>query len=414
MSELVVTGLGVTSAVGQGRLAFSEALMAGRHRFDVMRRPGRQWPLTAGTGDGAEEASTAFLGAEIPDLELPGHLPAQALRTASLSARVAVATLHEAWLDAGLDALDPLRIGLVVGGSNVQQREIALVQATQRFRFLRPTYGLSFMDSDICGLCTELFGIRAFAHTVGGASASGQVAVIQAIEAVRSGNVDVCIALGALMDLSSWECQAFRALGAMGSDRHAREPERACRPFDQARDGFIFGECCGAIVVESAVSASRRGVEAQALLTGWAMQVDGNRQPNPSLAGEMAVIRGALAKARWQPGQVDYVKPHGSGSVVGDETELQALQECGLGGAHVNSTKSIIGHGLSAAGAVEIAAVVLQMKLGRLHPSRNLEHPISSAFEWVRERAIEHRVERALSLSMGFGGVNTALCLQRI
>lgn len=417
-SALAISGVGITSAIGQGRAAFLAALLEGRHAFATMRRPGRQLPVPPGpeAGDAAAEAPDAggFLGAEIADLALPASLPAGLLRTASFSAQVALATLHEAWEDAGLERLAPERVGLVVGGSNVQQRH--LVQTHDAFRgrerFLRPTYGLSFMDTDLCGLCTESFGIRGFACTVGGASASGQVAVLEAIQAVASGRVDACIAMGALMDLSYWECQGLRSLGAMGSTRYAGDPASACRPFDRDRDGFIYGEGCGVVVVERLADVRAAGRRPYARVAGWAMGVDANRNPNPSREGEVAVIRGALARAGLAPADIDYVNPHGTGSALGDETELDSLLQCGLAGVRINATKSIAGHGLSAAGAVETVAVLLQMQAGRLHPSRNLHHPIRDSFEWVGDLAVSHSMENALNLSMGFGGINTAVCLQ--
>ena len=395
---LIISGLGVTSAVGQGKDAFAAALMEGRHAFSVMARPGRQ-------------RQTSFLGAEIASLQLPASIPPRAVRTASFSAQAALATLSEAWHDARLDAIDPARIGLFVGGTNLQQRELVQTHEAygERLDFLRPSYGMAFLDTDVCGLCSEVFGIRGFAYTVGGASASGHVAVLQALQAVQSGAVDVCIAVGALMDLSYFECQGFRALGAMGSDRFAGDPARACRPFDEARDGFIFGECCGAVVVER---AGARDVDPYAVVSGWATVMDTNRNPDPSLDGEIAVIARALASAGWRAADVDYVNPHGSGSVIGDETELRALAACGLGHARINATKSIVGHGLSAAGTVEIAATLLQMKAARLHPTRNLERPIADA-AWVRETAEPHAMRHALNLSLGFGGINTAICLSK-
>lgn len=403
---VVVSGIGVTAAIGQGKAAFSRALLAGAHRFDTLRRPGRQLPAPA---------PASFLGAEIGELAMPDAIAPALLRTASWSGQVALATLHEAWEDAGLDGVAPERIGLVVGGSNVQQRE--LVQVHERYRgreqFLRPTYGLAFMDSDLCGLCSEAFGIRGFAFTLGGASASGQVAVIEAIRAVESGRVDACIAVGALMDLSYWECQGLRSLGAMGSDRHADTPAAACRPFDRERDGFIFGESCGAIVVERLESARQRPRAPYARLSGWAMHMDGNRNPNPCADGEVAAIGAALAGAGLAAAAIDYVNPHGTGSPIGDIAELEALRRSGLGHAWLNTTKSVIGHGLTAAGAVELIAVLLQMEQGWLHPSRNLDNPIDPAFNWVGRQAVPHAIRNALNLSMGFGGVNTAVCLQR-
>jgi len=405
-AELLITGIGVTSAIGQGKTAFSSALMAGQHAFGVMQRPGRQY----GTPPGA----SAFLGAEIPALIYPESLSKALLRTASFSAQAALVTLHEAWEDAKLAALEPERIGLVVGGSNFQQRELVQCHESYRDRacFVRPSYGLTFMDSDVCGLCSEQFGIRGFAYTTGGASASGQLAILQAIQAVQSGQVDACIAMGALMDLSYWECQSLRSLGAMGSDRYANEPAQACRPFDRRRDGFIFGESCGVVVIERAASMMRPAVPSYARLTGWAVGMDGNRNADPSCAGEIRVIQKALQQARISAQAIDYINPHGTGSIIGDETELSAIRHCGLAHAHINASKSILGHGLSAAGTVEVIATLLQMQASRLHPSLNLDDPIEPSLNWVRERAVAHRINNALTLSIGFGGINTALCLQ--
>jgi malonyl-ACP decarboxylase len=395
----VITGLGVTAAVGQGKAAFWASLVRRAHAFDVLRRPGRQ-------------RNTSFLGAEITDLALPTDVDPKVLRGASFSARVALATIHEAWAEARLDELDPVRVGLVVGGSNVQQRELVRVQEEygDRLPYLAPSYGMSFMDSDLCGVCSQHFGIRGCAYTVGGASASGQLAIIAAARAVEGGEVDACVAVGALTDLSYWECQGFRALGAMGSDRFADAPSRACRPFDRERDGFIFGEGCGVVVVESAESARRRCRTPYGVLRGRAVRMDANRNPNPSWEGELEVIQAALADADLRPREISYVNPHGTGSVVGDEAEVRAIKEAGLGHAYVNSTKSIVGHALSAAGAIEAVATLLQMRAGKLHPSRNLDDPLDGSLAWVRQEAVEEKVRHALSLSIGFGGLNTALC----
>ncbi|WP_405659879.1 polyketide beta-ketoacyl:ACP synthase [Streptomyces sp. NBC_01166] len=399
--DLVITGCGVVTAAGTGKKEFAQGLFSGGGRFAVMERPGR----------GGERG---FLGAEIAELTLPGRFSGRLLRTVSLSGRAALLALHEAWEDARLDTADPERVGLVIGGSNVQQRELMLKQDAYRDRpaYLPPTYAFSFLDSDLCGLCSEQFGIRGAAHTVGGASASGQLAVIQAAQAVRSGAVDVCVAIGALADLSSWECQALRSIGAMGSDRFADEPDLACRPFDSLSDGFIYGEACGAVVVERASTGGGRGARPYAAVTGWGVAVDANRNPDPSVDGESRAIGQALAHAGRAPGDIDYVNPHGTGSGVGDPVELAALRACGLDGAYLNATKSITGHGLSAAGTVEVVATLLQMEAAVLHPTRNLETPIDPTLNWVRGQAESRRITHALTLSMGFGGVNTALCLQ--
>lgn len=400
-NEIVISGLGVTSAIGQGKDAFFSSLIAGQSAFDIMKRPGRQ-------------KESAFLGAEIADLFIPEKL-SPIIKKTSLSAQVALTTLAEAWEEAKLENEDPQKIGLIIGGSNIQQRELLLNYQKYEPKpyFIRPQYGMTFMDTDICGLCTEAFGIHGISYTVGGASASGQLAILQAVQAVRSGQVDSCVAMGALMDLSYMECQAFRSMGAMGSNQFANQPSQACRPFDQDRDGFIYGESCGAIVVERLETALKRKSIPRAIISGWSMVIDGHRNPDPSLEGECKVIKQSLAQAKIVPQNIDYINPHGSGSKIGDETEANAIKECDLSHAKINATKSITGHGLTAAGAVEVVATVLQMNASKLHPSLNLANPIDYSLNWIKQPTA-HTINHALTLSFGFGGINTALCLSAI
>lgn len=400
--DIIAIAVGIVSSIGQGKTAVTDALLAGHSAFRVMSRPGRQG------------ATTAYLGAEMAELKLPRNVSKQTIRAASLPSLAALTVLHEAWEEALLDQVEPSRIGLIVGGSNVQQRESSLMRDAYQGReaFLRPSYALSFMDTDLCGFCTSHFDIRGLAFTIGGASASGQLAIAQAAQAIRMGQVDVCIALGALMDLSHWECQGFRAIGAMGSDRFAGEPQSACRPFDRGHDGFIYGESCASIVLESAASALHRLTKPYARLLGCSVRMDGNRNPDPSYEGEVYAIRDALDRSGLSAEQIDYINPHGTGSMIGDQTELEALRTCALSGAYLNTTKSLLGHGLSAAGTVEAAVTLLQMRAGRLHPSKNLDTPVDPSMNWVRDASVEHQIRNALTLGFGFGGINTALCWQ--
>lgn len=404
--RLVISGVGVTSAIGGDKDAFADALRAGRHAFGYLARAGR----TAGEG------APRYVGAEIGESSLASVLDARTARTASWSARVAASTLAQAWDEARLSELPAARVGLVVGGSNVQQRDLAAVSEAgrDRVRFVRPSYASSFLDTDLVALCAERFGIRGACWSVGAASASGQMALIHAAMNVATGQTDACVALGALMDLSVWELQALRSAGAMGTDAFADAPAQAARPFDRRHDGFIFGENCAALVVETAGSARRRGVEPYAEILGWGIAGDASRGTAPSLDGEVDAINRALHNAAIAPADVDYYNAHGTGSPVGDATELSALHAAGLAGVAINATKSITGHGLTAAGAVEIAATLLQMKGGWLHPTRNLDEPIDPAFDWITGAAATRPVGIALSLSLGFGGINTAVCLRNV
>lgn len=399
---IVITGLGVISSLGNGKDQFFKNLLQGNSVFSVMQRVGRQ-------------KESAFVGAEITALHQSSHIPHAAFRNLSFSGKVAALTLEEAWNEARLDHVPPEKIGLIIGGSNFQGREWMLLQNKYRDvpHFIPPWYGFAFMDTDLCGFCSEQFNILGLAYTVGGASASGQLAVIKAAEAVLYHGMDVCIALGALTDISFFELYALQSLGAMGGVQII-SPQEACRPFDLKREGFIYGENCAAIVVEKMHIAQARQVEAYAKIAGWGVSMDGNRNPNPGLEGEIHAIKNALVAADLTASEIDYVNPHGTGSRLGDEIEVAALRKCELEHACINTTKSMTGHGLSAAGAVEIVATLLQMKSRMLHPSLNLDQPIDDHFNWIKDKAIVHDMVNALSLSYGFGGINTAVCLHNM
>jgi len=400
MSDIacVVSGIGLASGYGYGKAATVAGRAGGRPVFDRLRRPGRQ-----------VEGIEPFLGVELPDAP-PEVLPRRVARTTGLTGLVLAAVLAEAWDEAGLDRVAAERIGLVIGGSNLQSREHYLIQqkhAGERLLTLPPRQGHQFFDTDLAGLLASEFPIRGFARTVGGASASGAVAVQMAAEAVRAGQVDACIAIGALQDLSVVELHALRSLGAMGSERFAEAPGLACRPFDRDRDGFLFGESAAALVVARA----DLGLGTLGRLLGWAQVADGTRGPNPSAEGEARAIARALEAAGLSADQIDLVGAHGTGTPLGDDTEAAVLNQAGLARAAITAPKSALGHGIAAAGAVEIALALLQMAEGRAWPIRNLETPIEPALNLVAGTAVERPMRHALTLSFGFGGIDTATVL---
>lgn len=410
----VITGIGVLSAIGQGKASFTDALLTGKTAFDYLQRPGRQ---------GAQK----FIGAEMAPLSTAALPPEhqRLLRSASLSTQAALLVALEAWQDAGLplslpaalDAapLDRERLGLVIGGSNVQQRE--QVQTQQRHatspQFVSPTYGLTLWDTDLLGVLSQALHIQGEGFSIGSASASGAMAIIQAARQIQSGRTDACLVVGALFDLSYWECHAWQNMGALGSTRFKDAPQAACRPFDRDSDGFIYGEGSGALVLESAEYAARRGAPVYGRLLGWGSALDGNRQANPNLEGEVRAMRTALGMAGLTADQIAYVNTHGTSSSLGDKTEVMALHAVGLAQAALNATKSLTGHTLTAAGTIEVIATLLQMQAGRLHPTHNLINPIDPALRWVRQEAMVAEVEYALSNSFGFSGINTTLVLGR-
>lgn len=399
---LSITGLGILTSTARGATAFEEALRSGRTRFGYLKRPGRKGPST-------------FIGAEIEDAAIATAVPGKAgiLRAASFSAQVAVDAVAQAWTDAGLDSrgVPPERIGVVVGGTNFQVRyqQQTWHRYASNARVIRPTYALSFWDTGVIGLVAECFGIQGDSYCVGGASAGGAMALIHAARQLHSCVVDVCIAIGPLFDISFWECQALTNLGAMGGATFPDQPSLACRPFDEGHDGFIFGEGCAALVLERA-----NGQRASyGRLLGWGQAHDGTNGPEPDANGQQRAIRAALAMAGLEASQIDYVNPHGTGAPLGDRTELETLRSVGLGHCWINATKSLVGHCLTAAGAVEAAAALLQLRGGYLHPNRNLEQPIDASFRWTPDHSVEADLRYAVSNSFAFGGLSTALVLAK-
>jgi malonyl-ACP decarboxylase len=262
-------------------------------------------------------------------------------------------------------------------------------------------------DTDVVGILMEYFGFAGESYCVGGASAAGAVATIHAARQLQASALDACIAVGPLFDLSRWECQALTNLGAMGSGAFADDPLRACRPFDEQHDGFVYGEGCAALVLERLDTAQR----AHGTVLGWAQVYDGTRGPEPHTRGQQRAIMDALRMAELEPGQIDYVNPHGTGSPRGDRTELESLETVGLKHCWINATKSLTGHCLTASGAIEVVATLLQLRSGFLHPNRNLERPIDASFRWVPDHVLDTDLRFAVSTSFAFGGLSTALVL---
>lgn len=401
----IISGVGIVSGFGAGKANAIAAMREAKSAFAPLNRAGRQID------------SEGLWGIEIPS----DHIDSinQSLGTGyncSLGLSLALHALDEAYREANLEMLDGSQIGLIVGGSNLQQRELVNnLERYQRSGIVLPMHAMSYMDTDISSACCARYNISGLSYTLGGASSSGLLAVLHAVEAVQSGKVDVCIAIGAVADLSKLECAAFRNIGAMGgAEVTGMTADTAYRPFDKLTQGFYYGESCAAIVVERHDLRSKQDSNPYARVLGHATVIEPNRSPDPSFEAECLVMNKVMQSAQLTPCQIDYVNPHGSGSALGDKVELEALLASGLNEAYINTTKSIFGHGLSSAGAIEMAAMLLQMRHGFVHPSRNLYAPIRNDFNWVKSEPIERKITTGINLSYGFGGFNSAICLQNM
>ncbi|MCR6643005.1 MAG: hypothetical protein NVV82_29445 [Sporocytophaga sp.] len=409
-----ITGLGAISPVGIGINEFRTSLREGITNFSIQEfeRGGQlfRYPV-------AKVKDFTFKEA-IGSLSINEKIISSAKRLRNISASTAngIYSALEAWADAGLhDAdIDLTKVAIVLGGSNTQQAMLQNVQEEYRdkLQFINPNYGLNFFDTDTSGALSELLGIRGEGHSIGGASASGNFALIQGHRLINSGEYDVVVVVAPLMELSVYELQGFTALGAMARVDENSTPSGLCRPFDTGHCGFVYGQVSGCIILESGEHAIKRRKKSYASLEGYGVSMDANRNPNPSVEGEKTAMLKAIKASGIRPNQIDYTNTHGTASPTGDKTEVEALLLAGLEGVKANSTKSLIGHGLSAAGLVEAIATVIQMQEGFLHPSHNLQNPVSDKIDWILDKAQQVNLGYALSNSFGFGGINTSIILK--
>lgn len=418
--DVVVTGLGTVNALAHDVAGFAAALRAGRGGFaTVAPAPGEPGPPRV-LAPVAGFDWRAALERHRPGLPDCVGRARRLLRGSSGSARLSVAAALQAVEDARLLPLPEgaaERIGVLVAGSNLHQRTVwenARRQAAGQP--VEPRYALAFLDSGQVGALGEVFGLRGPGFTLGGASASGTLALFQAWQWLASGFLDGCLVVGANADLSPLELEGLEQIGALGGAGWEERPQEACRPFDRRHAGFVWGEGSAALLLERRDVAEARGAPPRGALLGAAVAMDGNHLPDSDPAGERRAMAGALAAAGLGPEAVGFVSAHATSTPLGDASEctaLRALLGARAGSVPVNALKGLAGHGLSAAGAVQAVACLLQLEGGFLHPNRNLEEPVDGSLRFVGAAAEPLPPGVALANGFGFGGFNASLVLAR-
>jgi len=397
---VAVTGLGLVTPAGIGVEATWERVVAGR--------------------------SAAFLDPELAGLpvdfscRVPGFDPATHAKTAGSArldrfAQFALAAAREAVAGADLDSgtWDGARVGIVVGSAS---GGVGTLEAQHR-RMLATDHALPsplllpmFLPNMAAGALAIEFGARGPCLHVSTACASGATALGTALGLLRSDACDVVLAGGAEAMITRLCAAGFAKLGALSRNR--AEPERASRPFDAARDGFVLGEGAGMFVLERAADARARGVRPLALLAGYGASADAHHPvaPDPAGAGAEAAIRSALADADASAGDVDHVNAHGTSTPAGDRIEAATLRRVLGDRPSVTSVKGVTGHTLGAAGAIEAAIAVLTLARGTVPPVANLAKPGEGIeIDLVSGAARAQTPRLALSESFGFGGQNAVL-----
>jgi len=414
--------MGIISSIGTNVREFAQGLRGGQCGIGCLKRKSvPNLPSSIGAEirdfvvkDMIRQHEGAFRESDFADRTM------QALHGAPRGVQVSGLVALEAWIHAGLfeKPVRSRRVGVVVAGSNLSQNYLfdAVPKFQQCPQYLTPKYPIHYLDTDHVGTVSQILGIQGEGFSVGGASASGNVAIIKGWQLIQLDLVDVCLVIGALADLSPLEMQGYFNVGAMGGRRYRETPGQACRPFDEDHEGFIYGEAGGCLILESLASVQKRGVPILAEVLGTSLLLDGNRLPNPNKDGEAQVMSNALQQARVSPDQIDYLNAHGSSSPLGDEIEVQAIKQvfgANLSRLWINSTKGLTGHCLTAAGVVEAIAIVVQMNRGFVHPNLNLVRPIDGECRFSPQESIETPIQKAMNNSFGFGGINSAVVFGR-
>jgi 3-oxoacyl-[acyl-carrier-protein] synthase II len=405
-TRVVVTGLGAITPVGADVASTWESLKDGRSGVREL------------TDDWAAELPTKIAAWAAADpATLIDRVQARRLDRCEQFALVAA---REAWQHAGSPEVDGERLGVVVssgiGGvaSTLSAYDTLKDRGWQR---LSPFTVPMLMPNGAAGWIAIELGARAGVHTTVSACASGAEAIGYGMEMIRSGRADVVLAGGTEAAIIQLNIAAFAAMRAL-STRNA-EPERASRPFDKGRDGFVLGEGAGMVVLESEEHAARRSATVYAVAAGVGYSSDAHHiaQPDPDGAGLRLVIGRALADAEVQPGQVAHVNAHATSTPAGDVVEAQAIAAAlgdAAAGVLVSATKSMTGHLLGGAGAVESVAAILALRDRVAPPTINLEDPDDDAGLTISPQAGELTKRGAAPMavinnSFGFGGANVAL-----
>jgi 3-oxoacyl-[acyl-carrier-protein] synthase II len=406
--RVAVTGLGVVSPVGVGADAFWQSLVAGRsgiatiesfdttaHRVriagEVARFPAAEWI-------GARDASrldrfchfalaAAKMAVEHAGIDTPPALDAGTVFASGIGGAAAIRTAVNNETRDGPDAVPPLFVPSAIPN-------MAAAFISRRFGFRGP----SICPVSACASSTDAIGIG--------------------FRMIRDGYLDMCLVGGSEACVVPTVMAGFAGMGALS--KRNREPTRASRPFDGDRDGFVMGEGAGALVLESLTAAHRRGAAGLAEICGFGQASDAYHEtaPAPDGAGAAQAICAALDDAQLSARDVDYINAHGTSTYPSDAAETQAIKRAL--GAHastvaISSTKSMTGHLLGAAGAVEAIATVLSIRHRQVPPTINLENPDPRCdLDYVPNRARSMPVTAALSNSMGFGGHNSCVAFRAL
>lgn len=408
--RVVITGLGAITVLGHTVGEFWDSLLAGKSgirritQFDASELP-------------------CQIAGEIPDFDPEQYMDRKEARRLSRSAQISLAAAMQAVSDAGLPDTMPVpeRAGVVIGtaiGGLERFDEGIQVLRTQGFHRVNPFVVPSGIPNLSSFVVSRQFRCLGPSSTIATACATGTQAVGEAAEIIRRGAADLMIAGGVEALIRDFAIAGFCAMKALPVNYNDC-PEKASRPFDRKREGFVFSEGAGVIVLESLEHALARGVRIYAEFGGHAFSSDGYHVaiPDPEAAGPIRTMHWALADAGLTPQDIDYINAHGTSTPLNDATETKAIKAVFGERAYqipISSSKSMIGHAMGASGALETIVCTLTLFHGIIHPTINYEFPDPECdLDYVPNEKRAVNVRATLSNSFGLGGQNACLVLKR-
>ncbi|ACN98250.1 beta-ketoacyl-acyl-carrier-protein synthase II [Sulfurihydrogenibium azorense Az-Fu1] len=407
MRRVVITGLGAVTPIGNNVKDFWTNLVNGVSGIDLIKRFD---PIAIGL--------PVIIAGEVKNLNPEKFLDSKELKRMSDFVKFAVIAAKEAIEDSGLDLdkIDLTRAGVIVGTGIgglrdiEEQQKVVMEKGVKRVSpFFIPS-GISNMAS---GYISIEFGFKGPNSCVVTACATGTHSIGDAFKIIQRGDADIMIAGGTESAITPLGVAGFANMKALSTRNN--EPQKASRPFDAQRDGFVMGEGAGVVVLEELEHAKKRGAKIYAEVVGYGLTGDAYHITAPCVDadGAIRVIKMALNDARVNPEEVDYVNAHGTSTPLNDKIETLAIKQVFKDHAYklkISSNKSMIGHLLGAAGAVEAVATALTIKEGIIPPTINYEYPDPECdLDYVPNKAIQYPVKVAISNSFGFGGTNGCL-----
>ena len=410
--RVVITGLGTVNPVGNDVASFWEGIREGRSGVGRITRVDAS-------------ALEVKIAAEVKGFNPDQWMDAKAARKMALFSQYAVAATAQALKDAGLDreSIDPFRTGIYIGngigGYEVIEESMGKYFAQGPRRILPMTVP-QIISNEAAGNIAMAFGIKGFALTSVTACASGTDALGAALDMLRAGRCDVCVSGGTESAITGFGLGGFQIIRAL-STKYNDTPEKASRPFDRDRDGFIMGEGAGILVLETLDHARARGARIYAELAGYGVSCDAYHltAPDPEGGGGARAITLALQDAGVAPDAVQYYNAHGTSTPLNDPLETKMIKRAFGDHARrlkVSSTKSMTGHLIAAAGAVEAIVCTLAIRDGFFPPTINLDHQDIEGgcdLDYVPNTGVEGEIDVAVSGSLGFGGHNAVVVIRK-